>query len=272
MHLAPEASVSHPKSFYLVYFLLVCERHLTVAEDGIPFPSHRTLSGTSEILGVPLVLPRELSVWTLFGRCLVLRYTFPHTRSRKKILQQHYTDNSLPAPPPKNNPISILCRQISWDFQLRLWCLASVWLCSSKLPYSALDSRGDSFRYFLTISQQLGPLLDNSSRSPTSRGHRCRVAVCCKSSPKAQWTDSNFVLLKLVSLWSQRDSSMLWGVRTFVFYWSFIFCLPFSFFTNFVSITSGKKKKNLEDLSLLGLLGLKVKMNENSEIILLMCL
>lgn len=49
-------------------------------------------------------------------------------------------------------------------------------------------------------------LLNNSLKSPTSRGQLCRVAVCCKSSPTARWTESNFFSLKLGSLWSKRET------------------------------------------------------------------
>lgn len=73
---------------------------------------------------------------------------FPHPSSGENIattLHWHIL-------PPKNNPISILHRQMSWDLQLRLWCLVSVWLCFSKLAYSALDSWRANFWYFLTIS------------------------------------------------------------------------------------------------------------------------
>lgn len=122
---------------------------------------------------------------------------------------------------------------MSWDFELRalkyrlrlivfhkitIFCS---WLMRGKVPIFCHD--------FSLPRTELGPLLNNSLKSPTSRGHLCRVAVCCKSSPKAQWTESNFLLLKLVSLWSQRDLlSVLWGIMTFVFSSSFVVRLPFS--------------------------------------------
>lgn len=48
LSLLQDAILFHPKSIYLVYFLWVCKCHLTIAEeDWIPFPSDRSLLGTS---------------------------------------------------------------------------------------------------------------------------------------------------------------------------------------------------------------------------------
>lgn len=83
--------------------------------------------------------------------------------------------------------------EVSKAFDVLLTCSSLMW---------------DSTRNIQIFCCDIHPLhiLNNSLWSPTFRGQPLRVAVCCKSLPKAPQKESNLFSLKLVSLWSKEKA------------------------------------------------------------------
>lgn len=85
---------------------------------------------------------------TSHASCLTsLIYVFPPERNCCNNI-------TLTTPPPPKKIIQFPSCAERWVeiFNCRLWSIVSVWLCSAKLPYSALDSWGEKSRYFATIA------------------------------------------------------------------------------------------------------------------------